>query len=444
MRARPLGQRGTRISNYGQLPMALNNLTQWQRAAERFAFALYNTPGYIQNCDTSLLKGQYADRHGSQVIIRKPPRFITTNGDAPAVQGITEETVTATIQPPVNIMINPQGAEIPLILGNKLDLWYDRVAVPMASQVAQGIDLLAGQQIQRGVANFVGTPGAQPATLANIGAASLRMNQLGIPVEDRVLLLNPGAHASVFWGATGLTSNFVTEVIGEAEMTGKTKVPITQFSNIKMTQNTPSRTVGTYNAGAVVFGAGQSGASLISNGWTAGNTLNEGDVITIANVNLVNWQSRQSQGVLQPFVVTANCIADAAGQMNPVAGGTGIPVYPPINPPVGGLPTQFQTVDSFPAAGAAITVLTGVSATVYQESAAIQKQSIGVASIELPEYLSAEYCKTVKLPESWGANLSVRMWLGPDIFNNGEYFRIDWQGVPGVLFRPEGIVRLTS
>lgn len=424
--------------------MALNNVQQWQRATERFAFALYNTLGYIQNIDTRLLSGEWADRHGSQVIIRKPARFIATSGDAPAVQGITEESVVATIQPPINFMVNLQGAEIPLIFGNKLDQWYDRVAMKGAHQIAVSIDANVGQQIVLGVPNFVGTPGAQPATLAAIGAASRRFNELGIPIMDRTLLLNPGAHASVFWSSTGLTSNFVQEVIGEAEMTGKTKVPITQFTDIKMTQNTPSRTVGTFHAGAVVFGAGQSGSSIVTNGWTAGDTLNQGDVITIAGVNLVNWETRNSQGVLQPFVVTAACVADATGQMNPVAGGTGIPIYPPINPPIGGQPTQFQTVDSFPVAGQAITVLTGTSATVFQESHAIQKEAVGIASIELPEYYSAEYCKTVKLPEDFGAQLSLRMWLGPDIFNNGEYLRADWQGVAGVLFRPEGVVRLTS
>lgn len=419
-----------------------NQLLQWQRGVDKALYVLQNKLGYAGNVDMQIVTPKdYEDpKHGSQVIVRKPMRFIATSGDSPPIQGMTEETVVVTVQPPINIMVSPQGAEIPLILDAKRqDEWVERVATPMMGQLATKIDAALGSAAALSVANFVGTPGTAPSTLSNILAGTIRLNQLGVPEEDRVLILGPEAHGAVM---AGLSGNFVQRVIDAAEMRNDLDFPIAGYNKILMSQNTPARTVGTYHAGGVVNGPGQQGSVLLSNGWTSGDTLNQGDVITIgtssAGVNLINPQTRVSRGVLQPFVVQAPCAADVNGNMNPAAGGSGIPIYPPINPPVGGQQTQFQTVDSFPSSGAAITVLTGSSGVVYQENLALQKQALGFVSIKQPEYLAAEYCKTAEYK-----GISMRMWLGPDITNNRQVFRIDI--LPAFpVYRQESAVRITS
>ncbi len=93
-------------------------------------------------------------------------------------------------------------------------------------------------------------------------------------------------------------------------------------------------------------GANQTGSVLLTKNWTAaaGLRLNVGDVFTIFGVNQVNPQSRQSTGVLQPFVVTAAAYSDAGGLSS-------ISISPPIIPA-----GAFQTVDATAADAAPINV----------------------------------------------------------------------------------------
>jgi hypothetical protein len=71
-------------------------------------------------------------------------------------------------------------------------------------------------------------------------------------------------------------------------------------------QTVIKHTAGTFTAGTV-NGGGQSGSSLVTNAITG--TLNQGDIITIANVIAVNRVTKQSTGMSRQFVVTANVLS---------------------------------------------------------------------------------------------------------------------------------------
>src|SRR6185312_8753736 len=95
-----------------------------------------------------------------------------------------------------------------------------------------------------------------------------------------------------------------------------------------------------------------SSTSLVTSGWNSGaTTLNAGDVITIAGVNDVDPESKDSLGRLKQFVVNTT-VSDSSGAIT-VSISPGI-IY-------GG---GYQNVDASPANNAVITVMGGTVAGV--------------------------------------------------------------------------------
>jgi len=144
------------------------------------------------------------------------------------------------------------------------------------------------------------------------------------------------------------------------------------FRNTKM----PAHTIGgsTSTATPTVSGAGQGTAgvgnayvsttTLVTSGWASGaTTLNAGDVISIANVNDVDPESKISLGRLKQFVVTAT-ISDTSGGISVV-----------ISPGIiyGG---AYQNVDVGPVAAAAITLFGTALGGYGTANAGIIKQSL--------------------------------------------------------------------
>src|SRR5262249_14085572 len=134
-------------------------------------------------------------------------------------------------------------------------------------------------------------------------------------------------------------------------------------------QTAIKHTTGTFSAGTV-NGAGQTGLTLTVNAITG--TLNKGDIITVAGVNQVNRITKISLQTPRQFVVTANV----------ATGATQIPIYPAIVPPSGGNPVQYQTVDSSPANGAAITLAHNASET-HRRNVAYAPEAVTLVTADL-------------------------------------------------------------
>ncbi len=139
-------------------------------------------------------------------------------------------------------------------------------------------------------------------------------------------------------------------------------------------QTTLLHTTGTFTAGTV-NGAGQSGLTVVMNAITG--TLKKGDIVTFAGVNSVNRVTKQDDGTLQQFVITANATTAA----------TSLSIYPAIiapatSGPAAGLDVQYQTVASAPANGAAIA-LVNTAGERYRKSIAYVPQLVTLATADL-------------------------------------------------------------
>jgi hypothetical protein len=98
-------------------------------------------------------------------------------------------------------------------------------------------------------------------------------------------------------------------------------------------------------------------------------TWNAGDVFTIAGVFAVNPQTRQSTGSLQQFVVTAAATGSSTATLN-------------ISPALYTASNALATVNSFPAAGAVVTMV-GSANTGYPQNLIYHKDAISFATADL-------------------------------------------------------------
>jgi hypothetical protein len=310
--------------------------------------------------------GKSGAKIGATLNVRKPPRYLGRTGAAISIEDATETSipVSLTTQRGVDISFSSQD------LALSIDDFRERFIVPAIASVANAIDY-DGLQLYKSVPNIVGTRGTVPNALTTYLNAGVALTNNAAPRDKRrAAVLNPTMEATLVDALKGLF-HANNQLEGQYE-TGK--MGTTAGFGFYMDQNCPVHTVGQQGGTPLINGASQTGSTgLVTDGWTASaaNRLKKGDVFTIAGVNGVNPQSRQTTGSLQQFVVTADTSSDGSGNAT-------IPVYPVMV-----ASGAFQNVTALPADNAAITVV-GTSAQVAGEGLAFHKDAFVLATADLP------------------------------------------------------------
>ncbi len=353
---------------------------------------------------------------GSTLTIRKPNRFKVVSGPGLQIQDVVEPSTSITISNQKHVDFQFSSQELTLVI----EEFSERYLKPAASELASQLDYDVISNFNQ-LFNVVGTPGTVPANFAALGAVGQRMDEGAVPQDDRTLILNPAAYWSLANGLIGLYVQSVSEPALKGFL-----AKIANFS-IYMDQNVQSQTVGAYAGTPTVSGAGQTGSSLLTAGWTASiaNLLNVGDVFTVAGVYAVNPKSRQSTGSLQQFVVTAAASSNGSGNAT-------LSIYPPIT-----TTGAYQTVTASPANGAAITVV-GTASTSYAQNVAFVRDTFGLVTvpIELPDGVDFKARETYK-------GVSLRIIRAYDVNSDVTPCRVDMLYGTATYY-PELGVRLTN
>lgn len=353
---------------------------------------------------------------GSTLTVRKPNKFTVSDGAGLVIQNVTEPSTSITISNQKHVGFLFSSQELTLTI----EEFSERYLKPIASALANKVDYDMASLYSQ-VYNEVGTPGTVPNNFSFLAAVAQRMDEEAAPQEGRVLVLNPAAN----WSMAAALSTLYVRSVAEPALKGFLAA-IASFE-IFEDQNIQSQTVGAYAGAGVVNGAGQTGSSLVTNGWSTSvtNLLRQGDVITVAGVNAVNPQSFTTTGSLRNFVVTANVNSDGSGNAT-------IPIYPAIT-----ISGGYQTVDAAPANSAAITVK-GSASTSYAQNLGFTRDAFGLVTVpkELPEGVDFKAREMYR-------NVSMRIVRAYDVNNDVMPCRVDIM-YGTACFYPEMACRLTN
>lgn len=323
---------------------------------------------------------------GATINVRKPQRFTVSDGAAVDVQNVTNETVPLTLDQRKHVAFEFSTQELTLSIEKFSESYIAPAVIALANKVDQTGLALATQ-----ISNSVGAIGTPLASIDAGIDAGVMLDNFGAPMGNRHIMLDPKSQGGVVKGSKSLFQS--TEEI--AKQYKKGVMGVAAGFEWGMSQNIKRHTGGVKTGTPLVNGAGQTGTTLASDGWTNSITgiLKAGDVFTIAGVFAVNPLTYESTGELQQFVVTADANSGAT------TGPATLAISPAII-----TSGQTQTVTASPADNAAITVL-GAGGAISPLNLAYHKDAfvLGCADLEMPR--NVDMSSYARDPES---GLSIR------------------------------------
>jgi hypothetical protein len=301
---------------------------------------------------------------GSTLRIRLPDRALVTDGAALQVQDDNEQFTTLAVASQKHIGVNFTSAELTM----QLDDFAERVLKPRISQLASSVDADVANSY-KAIYNSVGTPGTTPSTSLVLLQAQQKLNEGAAVMSPRYATVNPAANAGLVEGMKGLFNP--TDTVSRQFKNGMMGMGVLGFEEVNMSQSIKQHTTGAWGTAITVTSTiATEGTASIGLSFTGSSkTWNVGDIFTIANVYSVNPQTRETTGSLQQFTVTAAATGSST---------TTVTVSPALYTPANAL----ATVDSFPVAGAVVTMF-GAASTQYAQNLVYHKDAITFATADL-------------------------------------------------------------
>lgn len=367
--------------------------------------------------------GEFEDRNRLQISEQVGPRFAVTqtvNGVQDLTGGV-QDIVFGSEQFTVNRTFGTSMGYGDWVKVRDINEARESVALKnAATNLAEKIDAYIVNTAILASNNWTGTPGNNVSLYDNVAAGYTRLKEEGVDDAELRTILNYSDKQALGNVVVGNTT-YLPDIDGNVYRKGWegtiAGLP-TMFTQQLPTLTFGTRTNGTmnganqhvnYSAVSVSAAPGQYMSQTINiTGVGTTNTVNDGEVFTIAGVNA--WDNRlgASLGRLQQFRVIGNYTATAGAIAN-------MRIFPAMIVPnvvaTGGVAsdanvnTANATVDSIPGAAAAVTWL-GTASAAVRARAIIQKQAIVVNTVDLitPATGQASRKSLSKIP------LSVRMW----------------------------------
>jgi hypothetical protein len=318
---------------------------------------------------------------GATVNVRKPARFIGTTGPNLSVEDFNETSIPVTLNTQFHVDTQFSTADLAL----SLDMFSDRVIKPGVAAIANKIDRDGLVLAKNNVANIVGTAGVPPTSLLTYLTGQAYLDSEGAPRDGRrACIVEPFTSATIVDSLKGLfmPNQKISEQY-EKGMMGTDSAGM----RWKMDQNVVSQTFGSYATATLSTNTTTFTGSLTS-GWASSSTITisaasaaapiqQGDVITIANVYAVNPQNRQPYGTnrLRNFVVTSAVTISSGGSAS-------VTVSPAII-----TAGQFQNVYVSATSASAVVTPFNNTGTVSPQNIILHRnaETLACADLELPQ-----------------------------------------------------------
>jgi len=343
-------------------------------------------------------------KEGEAIRLMQPAEFSVRSGNNIDIQDVDEKTVTLTRSVLRGVDFKFSSSE----MTQDVEQFNKTKIQPAMATLAAKVDNHCLDLAYKDVYQAVTLP-TTSLDRVDVLNAGIKLDNGSTPrgLSSRCVILNPQGHGDVVNDSSGLFNNATN--ISQQYNDGIVSVPSFGFK-FGMSQNIDTHTVGTHATGSTPLtnGVGVEAAStLVTDGWANSTAvLLKGDIFTIGSVYQVNALTKQSTGVLQQFVCTANGTSDGSGDLT-------VSISPSL------ISTgAYQNIDSLPADGAALVVM-GTESVAYPQNLAFHNGfgALGFIDLDKPEGATC-----IRKAED---GISMRMWIDRDINTNSEIFRFD-------------------
>lgn len=352
-------------------------------------------------------KSDFSGGQGSSVSVRKPVKFVASDGATRVNQDVQEASTTFTVDKRKHVSWKFSTSDLTLSIEEYSDRYIQPAMIALANQMDS--DLIA---LYKGIFQNVGTAGTTPSAFTDFGAAAVRLDDAACPSEKRNLVLNPAGNLK----AADLLKGLYNPELVKGAIRGRSVGMLAGFDTY-MDQNVARHTKGTWGTTPLIDNGtlsvtyanaahtyGSTSMTIHVDGLTATTgTVLKGDKFTIAGVYAVNPVSKAALSYLQEFVVQADVTADGTGDADVIISPAIITSGP------------FQTVSAAPVNDAAITVIASHTANL-----AFHKNAFGLVTVplELPDGAAFKARQAAN-------GLSVRVVKDYDIDADEDIIRID-------------------
>ena len=258
---------------------------------------------------------------GDTLNVRRPPRFVGTSGPNLSVEDYYQSSIPVVIGDTTKYgdQFHVDTAFTTKDLRLSLGAFSESVIKPSVATVANKIDFTGLTMAKNSTSAIVGTYATTPNSLLTFLTAAARLDAEGAPRDgSRAVCIEPFTQAAMVDSLKGL---FIPQTMVSDQTRKGMMGRDSGGMDWMMDQNINTQTTGAWAAGsASTMTADTTSATnlgSISTGWQTTSvlvltfgatvTLKKGDIISIANVNPVNPQNRQTYGTTaKTFVVQAD------------------------------------------------------------------------------------------------------------------------------------------
>ena len=166
--------------------MPTNKITIPEYVAKEALRGLYNGSTLINNCDRKYTKefAKEGAKAGRQVVIKKPARFVATEGKTYQPQAIEEETATVTIGQPTGVHFELDLLEATLDIDqNKAD-YSNRIIMPAGRALGSKVEAKGYKTLAQNVNSSIVLAAAPVLKTYNLAKAILDRNLA--PIGNRI------------------------------------------------------------------------------------------------------------------------------------------------------------------------------------------------------------------------------------------------------------------
>jgi hypothetical protein len=336
---------------------------------------------------------------GSTVSIRKPVKFVASDGATRVHQNVSESTTDITINKRKHVSWGFSMQDLTLTV----EEYKKRYIQPACASLANIVDSDLAD-LHKYFQMAVGTPGTAPATFLILAQAAQKADEQLWPKKERSLVMNPRGYwtmADAF--DANIFSTKITEAAIERGALGKIAgLTIYQDANIK------TFTSGTVLVTTPIVATQPTANSVTSTDTTVGAlTFLAGDIITMAGCYDVNPMSGDAYRHLKQFTVAAD--------VTQVAGACTITFEPAI------ITTgAYKNCSAIPTVGGAIVKLAATASVAEDRNMMFHKNAMALVMVplELPQGAAFKARETYK-------NLSIRVVKDYDIDEDEDVIRLD-------------------